>query len=73
VQIDELAVASGHSTGLAVVLVADDGENMIAVSPGANHAIAMSDVEQLRASVREADPLLLQMELLPEVVTCPRC
>ncbi len=63
-----LQEATASTTGLAVVLVAADGENAIAVSPGANHALTPGDVEALRPEVRRADVVLMQMELPVEVV-----
>ncbi len=67
VGLDLLQEVAG-ATGLAVVLVAADGENAIAVSPGANHALTAGDVDRLRADVRRADVVLMQMELPVEVV-----
>jgi ribokinase len=64
-----LRTASGHSTGLAVVLVTPDGENAIAVSPGANHALTPGDVDSLRPHFRRADVVLLQLELRRDVVS----
>jgi ribokinase len=57
-----------HRTGLAVVLVDRDGNNAIAVSPGANHALTVSDLDRLGAEIRRADVLLMQMELPVDVV-----
>ncbi len=68
VGLDLLQEVAGRATGLAVVLVAADGENAIAVSPGANHALTAGDVDRLRADVRRADVVLMQMELPVEVV-----
>ncbi len=65
---DLLRTARGRSTGLAFVLVRPDGENAIAVSPGANHALDAGDVEPLRAELNTSDVLLMQMELPPDVV-----
>ncbi len=65
---DLLRTAQGHSTGLAFVLVTPDGENAIAVSPGANHALDAGDVEPLSAELETSDVLLMQMELPLDVV-----
>jgi len=61
-------VVPGQKTGMAVVLVAADGENAIAVSPGANSALAPADVEAAASSLRAPDVLLLQMEVPADVV-----
>jgi ribokinase len=63
-----LRTAPGRSSGQAVVLVTPDGENAIAVSPGANHAVTVEDVEALLAELRPGDVLLLQLELPVAVV-----
>ncbi|HYN94349.1 MAG TPA: ribokinase [Pilimelia sp.] len=55
-------------TGLAVVLVDRSGHNAIAVSPGANHAVVVEEVNRLDAELRRADVLLMQMELPVDVV-----
>lgn len=48
-------------TGTALILVGGDGENMIAVIPGANAAVAPFVVEDLQIAAR--DVLLLQQEI----------
>lgn len=68
VQTHFLRTAPGRSSGHAVVLVTPDGENAIAVSPGANHAVSVEDVEALMDELRPGDVLLLQLELPVAVV-----
>ncbi len=63
-----LQTTHDRSTGIALVLVTPDGENAIAVSPGANHAFQPGDVPRLRERLAAGDVLLLQMELRPDVV-----
>jgi ribokinase len=45
-------------TGIALILVDDEGENQIVVIPGANHAL-----DPKRIEVAEADALLCQLEI----------
>ncbi len=61
-------VLSGQNTGMAVVLVAPDGENAIAVSPGANLALAPADAGVVASSLGPSDVLLVQMEVRADVV-----
>ncbi|MBA2768652.1 MAG: ribokinase [Sporichthyaceae bacterium] len=68
VDVTLLRTTAERSTGLAVVLVARDGENAIAVSPGANSALVPDDVGNMRAELGRADVLLMQMELPVDVV-----
>jgi ribokinase len=55
-------------TGMAVVLVARDGENAIVVSPGANHALTPADVREAAGQLGSSDVLLVQMEVRHDVV-----
>jgi ribokinase len=54
-------------TGRAFIAVADDGENTIIVSPGANAAVGEEDLRAL-AAIAAGDLLLLQLEIGLEVV-----
>jgi ribokinase len=55
-------------TGTAYIAVADSGENQILVSPGANHALGVSDLDQAAEAFRDAKALLLQFEVPLESV-----
>lgn len=48
VSIDDVAVLEGQATGRAIIMIAPDGENLIVVVPGANHAVAAAGVERAR-------------------------
>ncbi|MCZ4291191.1 ribokinase [Hoeflea alexandrii] len=50
-------------TGTALILVGGDGENMIAVIPGANGHVTAEDAEQAVAAMAASDTLVLQMEI----------
>ena len=51
------------STGTALILVGGDGENMIAVIPGANGQVTTADAERAVAAMAANDTLVLQMEI----------
>lgn len=51
-----------HHTGVALIIVDQQGENLIAVASGANHALAPKDVEQAAERIRAADVVMLQLE-----------
>ncbi len=51
------------ATGVAVILVADDGENQIVVAPGANAFLSLTDVD-----VGTPDAVIYQLEIPDEVV-----
>jgi len=50
-------------TGVGVVFVDDDGENEIAVVPGANHAFGREHVAAAGDAIGECDVLLVQLEI----------
>lgn len=50
-------------SGLAMIVVDDDGENVIVVAPGANRRLAAADVD-----VGEADAVIAQLEIPAEAV-----
>jgi ribokinase len=51
-----------HS-GIALIMVNQKGENMIAVGPGANSHLTPEDVQAASTAIREADCLLVQLEI----------
>ncbi len=59
-----------RATGVALILVDDQGENLISVASGANHALQPEDLERAGAAIRAADVLLLQLEIPLETVAC---
>jgi len=56
-------VDESHASGVALIVVDRDGENLIAVAPGANRAVSPADVEAARALIAAADLLLVQLEV----------
>ena len=55
-------------TGTALILVGDDGENMIAVIPAANAKVTAEDAERAVAAMAADDTLLLQLEIPEEAI-----
>ncbi len=50
-------------SGLAMIVVADSGENQIVVVPGSNGLVTVKDVERSEERIRDSDCLLLQLEV----------
>ena len=50
-------------TGTALILVGGDGENMIAVVPGANGTMTPADADAAIDAMKEGDILMLQLEV----------
>ena len=66
-QVDRIDVApvsavSGESTGVALIFVNGEGENVIGIHAGANAALSTSLVEAQRERIANADALLMQRE-----------
>jgi len=57
------------ASGAALIFVAKNGENSIAVAPGANGRLSAADVRKARASIADAKILLLQLEIPLNAVT----
>ncbi len=60
-------------SGMALIVVADDGENMIVVAPGANRRLVAEDVRRALES-EDADAVLCQQEIpLEAVIAAQEC
>jgi ribokinase len=71
VDVAHVGVIQGSSTGMALIVVEESGENMIAVAAGANGALTpdtLGGAAGLRALLDDAGALLLQLEI--PVATC---
>lgn len=63
VDVSHVAEDRHHPTGAAVILVAEGGENVIAVAPGANAAVDGEDATAAAGATGVDDVLLLQLEI----------
>lgn len=59
---------SDKPSGVALILVDDNGENVISVAPGANGDITADDIESVRGVLESADYVILQLEIPVEAV-----
>jgi ribokinase len=59
-----------HNTpsGVALIFVDDNGENMLVPVPGANGRLLPTDIEKARFAIESADILVLQLEIPLETV-----
>jgi ribokinase len=57
-----------RATGIALILVDAQGENLISVASGANHALTPADVDQAAECIRAAQVVMLQLEIPLETV-----
>ncbi len=51
------------STGVALISVADNGQNSIVVVPGANARVSRNDIEAARETIRETQVVVVQLEI----------
>lgn len=56
------------ATGVALINVADSGENSISVAPGANSFLSPKDIASLENVISQADVLLMQLEVPLETI-----
>ena len=57
-----------HPSGVALICVDDHAENSIVVSPGANAALSVQDIESVKKELDSAAYLLMQLEIPMETV-----
>jgi len=68
IQTDLISRDCEEHTGVALIMVDGQGENIIAVASGANFAMTCADVDRAADRIRQADAVLLQLEIPMDVV-----
>jgi len=68
INVDYVLTDESEPSGVALIFVAEDGENSIAVASGANANLSPSDIEKARDIIASADILLMQLETPLETV-----
>ena len=63
IRIDRILRDPDSPTGVALIMVDEQGENLISVASGANHRLTPMDVERSADQIRAADVLLIQLEI----------
>ena len=62
IDIAPVSVVAGESTGVALIFVNAEGENVIGIHAGANAALNIERVEEQRGLISSAEALLMQLE-----------
>ncbi|BDM63589.1 ribokinase [Shewanella sp. NFH-SH190041] len=62
INIEHITLCENHNTGIALILVDDNGGNCIAISPNANNKLTAEVVDNKQDTIAKADYLLLQLE-----------
>jgi ribokinase len=69
--VDTVGIATSEGTsGVAVIVVSEAGDNSIVVTPGANAKLTPQDLEANIAIIRDAGLVLAQLEIPLETVDC---
>jgi ribokinase len=68
VDTSQVRVVDGVPSGMAFIIVSEDGENQIVVSPGTNARLTPDDVSAAEAALRVAAVTLVQLEIPPAAV-----
>lgn len=66
--VSDALIVDHAPTGTAIILVNDEGENCIVVTPGANGELLPDRINKLDDEIRNASMILLQMEIPFETV-----
>ena len=64
-----MKVIGNVASGIAMISVADSGENSISVAPGANSYLFPEDIQNAEGVIKMADVVLLQLEIPIETVS----
>lgn len=62
IDVAPVSVVAGESTGVALIFVNGEGENVIGIHAGANAALSPALVEAQKTRIAQADALLMQLE-----------
>jgi ribokinase len=65
--IDHVAT-SDNPTGAALIMIGNEGRNLVAVAPGANHALSPEMVRAAATPIRHADMVIVQFEIRPKTL-----
>jgi ribokinase len=69
VDVSDVVTSENMMSGVAIVLVGENGQNQIVVVPGANGEVGQQDLERLSKRLVPGTILMLQLELSSETVS----
>ena len=70
VNTDYVSQDSSTLTGVAFIIVTEEGENSILVANGANGNLFPEDIEEFESIIKNSDLLLMQLEIPLRTVSC---
>lgn len=63
IHIEHISVSEHQATGVASIIIEEDGENRIIVVPGANIELTVQDIQALEAVISQTKIIVLQLEM----------
>lgn len=63
IHIEHISVSETEATGVASIVIEEDGENRIIVVPGANIDLFVEDIQALESVISQAEMIVLQLEM----------
>lgn len=60
---EHISVSNTQATGVASIVIEEDGENRIIVVPGANLELSVEDIQLLESVIHQAEMIVLQLEM----------
>lgn len=63
IHIEHISVSETEATGVASIVIEEDGENRIIVVPGANIDLFAEDIQALETVISQAEMIVMQLEM----------
>lgn len=63
INIEHISVSEQQATGVASIVIEEDGENRIIVVPGANIELTVEDIQKLESVISQAQLVVMQLEM----------
>jgi ribokinase len=63
IHIEHISVSETEATGVASIVIEEDGENRIIVVPGANIDLFVDDIQALESVISQAEMIVMQLEM----------
>ncbi|WP_234534455.1 ribokinase [Paenibacillus pseudetheri] len=63
IHIEHISVSETEATGVASIVIEEDGENRIIVVPGANIDLFVEDIQALESIISQAEMIVMQLEM----------
>lgn len=63
IHIEHISVSETEATGVASIVIEEDGENRIIVVPGANIDLSVDDILALESVISQAEMIVMQLEM----------